>query len=77
MGTYLGIKRSKLVKREVHSVAVALGMLVLGTARMDRFMEWWLGRPLPYVRLWASGAITFGAIDLTRARELRQLVPTE
>ena len=46
----------------VVSVAAALGMIVLGTARLDRFIEWWLGRPLPYVRLWASGAIAFGAL---------------
>ena len=46
----------------VISVAAALGMIVLGTARLDRLIEWWLGRPLPYVRLWASGAIAFGAL---------------
>ena len=46
----------------VVSVAAALSMIVLGTARLDRFIEWWLGRPRPYVRLWASGAIAFGAL---------------
>ena len=46
----------------VVSIAAALGMIAFGTARLDRFIEWWLGRQVPYVRLWASGAIAFGAL---------------
>ena len=46
----------------VVSIAAAVGMIVLGSAGLDRFTNWWLGRPLPYVRLWASGAIAFGAL---------------
>ena len=46
----------------VVSIAAALGLVVLGTARLDKFIEWWLGRSLTYVRLWASGAIAFGAL---------------
>jgi hypothetical protein len=56
--------RAPMVVRAVGlvSVAAALGMIVLGSAGLDKFINWWLGRPLPYVRLWASGAIAFGAL---------------
>ncbi len=56
--------RAPMVVRAVGVIwiAAALGMLGLGTARLDRFIEWWLGRPLTHVRLWASGAIAFGAL---------------
>ncbi len=56
--------RAPMVVRAVGGVAIAaaLGMLALGRARLDRFIEWWLGRPLTHVRLWATGAIAFGAL---------------
>ena len=56
--------RAPIVIRSIGvvSIGAALGMIVLGTARLDKFIEWWLGRPLPYVRLWASGAIALGAL---------------
>jgi len=56
--------RAPIVVRAIGvvSIAAAFGIIVLGTARLDRFIEWLLGRPLPYVRLWANGAIAFGAL---------------
>ncbi len=56
--------RAPMVVRAVGVVwiAAALGLVVLGTSRLDKFIEWWLGRSLTYVRLWASGAIAFGAL---------------
>ena len=45
--------RAPMVVRVVGavSIAAALGLVVLGTARLDRFIEWWLGHSLTYVRL--------------------------
>ena len=56
--------RAPMVVRTVGviSIAAALGLVVLGTARLDKIIEWWLARSLTYVRLWASGAIAFGAL---------------
>ena len=56
--------RAPMVVRAVGGVAIAaaLGILALGRARLDRFIEWWLGRPLTHVRLWATGAIAFGTL---------------
>ena len=34
--------------------------LVLGTARLGRFIEWWLARPEPFIRTWSALAIGFG-----------------
>ncbi len=37
-------------------------LLVLGPARLRRFVEWWLGRPPTFVRYWCSAALTFGIL---------------
>ena len=40
--------------------AAALG-LVLGTAHLRRFLEWWMERPTTFLRVWLSLAVAFGA----------------
>lgn len=40
----------------------AVGLLALGAAQLQRFVEWWLGRPPSFVRYWCSAALIFGMI---------------
>ena len=40
----------------------AVALLALGAARLQRFVEWWLGRPPSFVRYWCSAALTFGIV---------------
>ena len=40
----------------------AVALVALGAARLQRFVEWWLGRPPSFVRCWCSAALTFGII---------------
>ena len=41
-------------------------LLVLGAARLQRFVEWWLERSLSFVRSWCLAVFTFGIL-LVRA----------
>jgi len=43
-------------------VAGALTLLALGSARLQRFVEWWLQRPASFVRSWGCGALAFGSL---------------
>lgn len=43
-------------------VAGALTLLVLGSARLQRFVEWWLEQPPAFVRSWGCGALAFGGL---------------
>ena len=56
--------RAPLVVRIVGvvSIAAAIGILVMGRARLDAFIEWWVRRPPALFRLWAPMAIAFGAL---------------
>jgi len=44
---------------EFASAAVLLG---LGSKRLERFVEWWLQRPSPFVRYWCFGASGLGIL---------------
>jgi hypothetical protein len=44
---------------EFFGVAV---LLVLGSGRLDRFVAWWLAKPLSFVRRWCSAALVFGML---------------
>ncbi len=37
-------------------------LMVLGAARLQRFVEWWLKRPLSFVRSWCLAVVTFGIL---------------
>ncbi len=37
-------------------------LLVLGAARLQRFVEWWLERPSAFVRSWCLAVVTFGML---------------
>lgn len=37
-------------------------LLLLGPARLQRFVEWWLERPPAFVRYWCSAAFAFGIL---------------
>ena len=41
-------------------VAGALTLLALGSARLQRFVAWWLEQPLTFARRWCSAALLFG-----------------
>ena len=43
------------------TLAAAIVGLVLGADRLGRFVEWWLARPEPFIRVWALIAVGFGA----------------
>jgi hypothetical protein len=43
-------------------VAGALTLLALGSARLQRLVEWWLQRPPSFVRSWGCGALAFGSL---------------
>ena len=66
--------RAPIVVRTIGAflIAASFGMIVVGTVRLDRFFEWFLRRPLPHVRLWASGAI---AVVLTGSGGLSDFGP--
>jgi hypothetical protein len=38
----------------------AMALVVLGAARLQRFVEWWLVRPPSFVRVWCLVALAFG-----------------
>jgi hypothetical protein len=40
----------------------ALALVVLGAARLQRFVEWWLARPPSFVRYWCLAALAFGVL---------------
>jgi hypothetical protein len=42
--------------------AGAAVLLALGSARLHRFVAWWLGRPALFVRAWCSAALAFGLL---------------
>jgi hypothetical protein len=44
---------------EFVGAAVLLG---LGSARLQRFVQWWLERPLSFVRSWCLAALAFGML---------------
>ena len=45
----------------VFSIAAALGVLMMGRARLDRLVEWWLVRPDGLFRLSFFLVVVFGA----------------
>ena len=45
----------------VIAVVAAIVILVLGRARLDRFVDWWLARPDKVIRVSALFAAVFGA----------------
>ena len=40
----------------------ALALVALGAARLQRFVEWWLGRPPSFVRYWGAAALAVGIL---------------
>jgi hypothetical protein len=40
----------------------AVVLLGMGSARLQRFVAWWLERPPSFVRYWCSGALAFGIL---------------
>jgi hypothetical protein len=42
--------------------ASAATLLGLGSARLERFVAWWLERPYSFVRYWCSGALGLGLL---------------
>lgn len=40
----------------------AVGLVTLGAARLEQFVDWWLGRPPPFVRYWCLAALAFGIV---------------
>lgn len=55
--------RHPQVMRVLAAIAVvaAVVILLMGRARLDRLVNWWLGRPDGVLRLWAGFAALFGA----------------
>jgi hypothetical protein len=45
----------------VLALVAAVGIPLLGYARMRRSVEWWLARPAGFVRAWSLVACAFGA----------------
>jgi len=43
------------------AVVAAVGILVMGRTRLDRLVDWWLGKPDGVVRISAIFATAFGA----------------
>ncbi len=46
----------------VISLVVAVGILIMGRVRLDKLVDWWLGRSDSMVRLSALFAAAFGAL---------------
>jgi hypothetical protein len=42
--------------------AGAAVLLALGAGRLERFVDWWLQRPSPFVRYWCLGASGLGVL---------------
>lgn len=58
--------RQPLVVQIVGWIALvaAVGILLMGRNRLDRFLAWWLERPLGFLRGWSVVAMGFGVLLL-------------
>lgn len=48
----------------VVALAAAAILPLIGRARLQRFVQWWIERPAVFVRAWAVAAAAFGAFLL-------------
>lgn len=44
----------------VLSLAAAVAIPVMGLERLRRFVDWWVARPVGFIRVWAFVATVFG-----------------
>lgn len=48
----------------VIAIVAAVVLALLGPARFETFVRWWLGLPAAFTRIWAAVAVAFGGLLL-------------